>query len=236
MDSLEVTWPDGKYQLLTKVKANQVLAISYQNTTNAKPMAKPNPEPFFKEVAAEHAIAYKHTEEDYIDFKNQPLIPHKLSQYGPGLAVGDVNQDGLDDFFVGGSARKTGTIFYQNKNGKFTGKSISSVPNTEDNTGALFFDADNDQDLDLYVATGGNEHLDPQYYLHRLYKNDGKDNFTLDTQALPQIMASGSVVTAADYDKGGDLDLFVGGRNSPKNTPRRGKVACCKIIKVRSGM
>jgi len=223
IDSLEVTWPDGSYALLRSVKANQILTLRQKDATARRPAALPAPVPFYEEVSGTYNLRFKHEEEDYIDFKNQPLMPHKLSQAGPSLAVGDVNGDGLDDFFVGGSARKTGTIFYQDATGKFTRKPLSTIPNTEDDTGALFFDADNDNDLDLYVATGGNEHLQPEYYLHRLYKNDGQGNFTQDTHALPRIMASGSVVTAADYDQDGDLDLFVGGRNTPKKYPLPGQ-------------
>ncbi|WP_026462102.1 VCBS repeat-containing protein [Adhaeribacter aquaticus] len=224
VDSLEVIWPGGRYQLLRNVKPNQILVLDIRQATGTKPAPKPAPAPLFTEASSSFGIAYKHEEDDFIDFKNQPLMPHKLSQGGPGLAVGDVNGDGLDDFFVGGSARRSGTIFYQNHQGKFTSRPLTSVPNTEDDMGALFFDADNDKDLDLYVATGGNEYLNmPQNYLHRLYKNDGKGNFTLDENALPRITSSGSCVTAADYDQDGDLDLFVGGRNNPRQYPMPGQ-------------
>ncbi|KAA5549138.1 VCBS repeat-containing protein [Adhaeribacter rhizoryzae] len=224
LDSLEITWPDGRYQLLKNIKVNQVLTLNQQQ---AKPInIKPQPAlpPFFREVSAAHSLTYKHQEADYIDFKNQPLMPHKLTQNGPGLAVGDINNDGLDDFYIGGSGQRPGTLFYGQQNGSFRQKPLGNSSQAEDDMGVLFFDADNDGDLDLYVATGGNAFkAESENYRHRLYKNDGKGNFTPDPQALPRIVASGSCVTAADFDKDGDLDLFIGGRNNPRNYPLPGQ-------------
>ncbi len=224
LDSLEINWPDGKYQLIRNVKANQTLTLHYTNASPEKPAAHLQAAPLFREVGAPYSITFKHQETDYVDFKNQPLMPHKYSQNGPGLAVGDVNGDGLDDFFVGGSGNYTGTLFLQNQAGKFTQRPLTNIPNAADNLGALFFDADNDHDLDLYVVSGGNEFpAQAEQYRHHLYKNDGKGNFTPDILALPRIVASGSCVTAADFDQDGDLDLFVGGRNEPRKYPLPGQ-------------
>lgn len=225
VDTLKITWPDGKSQVLTNLKSNQVVTLDHKNGVVKEPAPVVEPEPLFQEVAAQYNIRYKHDEFDYIDFKNQPLMPHKLTQSGPGIAVGDVNGDGLDDFYVGGSDRHPGSLFYQQVNGTFKSQPFNpEVSKVEDDMGIIFFDADNDKDLDLYVATGGNQ-SDPgsESYQHRLYKNDGLGNFKLDSLALPRIVASGSCVTAADFDKDGDLDLFVGGRVSPRHYPLPGQ-------------
>jgi hypothetical protein len=218
IDSIEVIWPDGKYQLLTTLQANQRLTISY---ADAGPVPARKEQPavtVLTEVPHTNGISYKHRESGFVDFKIQPLLPHRFSQNGPGIAVGDIDGNGLDDFYISGASYQPGMLFYQKSKGTFESKEMG--PKKEEDMGSLFFDADNDGDLDLYVVSGGSEFgSNAVSYQDRLYKNDGKGNFTLDTAALPQIQASGSCVTAADFDKDGDLDLFVGGRVIPGNYP-----------------
>lgn len=223
IDSIEITWPDGKYQLLTNIKSNNLLKVEYKNAYLKVPAEESDLEPFMVEVASKYGISYKHAENDYVDFNTQPLIPHKHSQNGPGIAVGDVNGDGLEDFFIGGSKGFTGFVFQQDENGKFSKKPLGKEPNKEDDLGVLFFDYDADGDLDLYVVTGGNEYLSgSENYQHRLYNNDGSGNFEQDHSAIPSINTSGSCVVASDFDMDGDLDLFVGGRNKPRQYPLPG--------------
>jgi hypothetical protein len=220
VDSIEIQWPDGKYQLLKNIKSNQQLLVAH---INAKQPQVPSEKkqllaPLFTDVSQNIGIDFKHQESGFVDFKVQPLLPHKFSQNGPGIAVGDADGNGLDDFYVGGAARQSGMLFYQKSQGKFEGKPIGTKE--EEDMGSLFFDADNDSDLDLYVVSGGSEFgTTSPYYQDRLYKNDGKGNYSIDSTALPSITASGSCVTAADYDKDGDLDLFVGGRIVPARYP-----------------
>jgi hypothetical protein len=143
------------------------------------------------------------------------LLPHKLSQQGPRLAAGDINGDGLDDFFVGGSFRHYGRLFVQTATGRFIEKPYTdeTLPKDEEDVGALLFDADGDGDNDLYIVSGSNEYLDGSaYYQDRLYLNDGTGKFTSATNRLPAIRHSGSCIVAADFDKDGDLDLFRSGR------------------------
>jgi hypothetical protein len=218
--AVQVTWPDGKVQRLENVKGNQVLTLHYKDAATAKQLKKASTPQLFQSANAMHKIDYTHIEEPYIDFKVQPLLPHKYTQNGPGIAVGDVNGDGLDDFYVGGAFRYPGRVFLQSKNGTFTSTAITNQTKYEEDMGSLFFDADGDGDLDLYIVSGGNEFpANSPYYQDKLYRNDGKGNFTLDAQALPSTTSSGSFVTAADVDGDGDLDLFVGGRMSPQQYP-----------------
>ncbi len=205
-----ITWPDGKISTLTDVTANQVLEVSYSEAAEAD-LEETEQESLVKEIAV---VDFEYEELDFIDYNTQRNIPHKFSQYGPSLAVGDVNGDKLSDLFVGGSAQGKGTFFLQTADGGFTEKAITSEEKMEEeDMGSLLFDADNDGDLDLYLVSGGFEYQEGgSQYQDRLYLNDGKGAFTLAENALPELLSSGSCVRAADFDADGDLDLFVGGR------------------------
>ena len=219
VDSVEVTWPDGRYQLLTNVPANQVLTVRYAEATEAPPPPKKPSPPLLTDVSASLPLDYRHREEDFVDFKYEPLLPRRYSQDGPGLAVGDVNGDGADDFYVGGAKGQAGRFFVQEATGNFITYPLPGDSLYED-MGAVLFDADQDGDRDLYVVSGGNEFVaNHPGYQDRFYRNDGRGHFTRDSTTLPTITASGSCVEAADYDQDGDVDLFVGGRISPKQYP-----------------
>ncbi len=221
VDSLKVVWPDGKEQLLKNPSLNKLTTLAYRDayfvdTTRQKPRSNS----IFTNCSEDLQINYKHEEDEFVDFKMQPLLPHMLSHEGPGLSVADVNNDELEDFFIGGAAGKRGSIFIQEKNGSFSQHPLPDS-NLADNMGALFFDADNDGDDDLYIVSGGvsaKKNGDPVYQ-HLLFLNDGKGEFIQAKNALPSINTSGSSVVAADYDHDGDLDLFVGGRVSPGEYP-----------------
>jgi len=220
VDSVVVVWPDGKKSIQLNPAPNQVLTISYTSSFEGGQLL-PERKPYLTETAAELGLNFIHTEEDMIDFNLQRTLPHKFSQSGPSLAVGDINGDGLDDLVIGGSVKYNFTTCLSQKNGSFAGKG-PGAPNSnkhEEDAGLLLFDADNDRDLDLYVVSGGVEGAKPADYRDRLYFNNGKGSFTLDTAALPHIDASGSCVRAADFDGDGDLDLFVGGRVVPGAYP-----------------
>ncbi len=217
---VEVQWPDGKVSTMTNVKADQLVTVEYstaQIPRSTVSISKP-----FQYAGDSIAPAFVHQENEYDDFKTQILLPHRMSQYGPSLAVGDVNGDGFEDFFVGGAHQQAGAIYLQNAEGKFNQKNSSALLKDKDfeDVGSLFFDADGDGDLDLYVVSGGFEFPEnsPQYQ-DRFYTNDGKGNFSRLAKVLPNITAAGSCVEATDFDGDGDLDLFVGGRVVPNKYP-----------------
>ncbi|TRX23832.1 VCBS repeat-containing protein [Flavobacterium franklandianum] len=220
IDEVKVVWTNGKIQKLTNVKANQILTFKEQDATivEVKPVLKPT---LFSTTTTVFP-AYKHEENQYDDFKDQVLLPHKMSTFGPALAVGDLNKDGLDDYFIGGSATFSGKVFLQTKTG-FLEKKIQALEDDKmsEDTGAVIFDADNDGDNDLYVVSGGYEFLinDPKLQ-DRLYINDGKGNFTkAPNGALPVMITSGSKAYPLDFDKDGKQDLLVLGRQVPGQYP-----------------
>ena len=143
------------------------------------------------------------------------LLPHKLSENGPFSAVGDVNNDGLEDFFIGGAIGQSGVLYLQNSDKKFVKSNSQPWQNQSksEDLGCLFFDADKDGDVDLYIASGGSEYKEGDINLQdRLYLNNGKGDFELSKASLPNMLTSTQCVKGSDVDKDGDIDLFIGTR------------------------
>ncbi len=227
IDSLIVIWQNGKEQLLQHVAVNRTIIINKKDAHDfyVRPSLKIDSNALFKDITDSVKINYADRDSDFIDFNIQKTLPHKLSEYGPSLAVGDVDGNGLDDIVCGGSYYRSATLFLQQPNGKFIQKPLLTVTDTRKkdsgDEGILLFDADGDGDLDMYITSGGYQGArNTACYQDKLYINDGKGNFTEDTTELPQNFTSKMCVRAIDYDKDGDLDLFVSGRVDPGYYPK----------------
>lgn len=220
-DSVKIEWPSGKTTFLTNQPAG-VVVLKEAESVDPKQNTQAS-HPWFHNVAVQAAgIDFVHQENDFVDFKVEVLLPYQLSRLGPALAKGDVNGDGLDDVFLGGASHQFGVLYIQKQDGTFEGAAAQpwrqNVACEEVN--ALFFDADRDGDLDLYVVSGGNEFDEnaPEYRDH-LYMNDGRGVFREEVLALPSMRNPKQCIAAADVDADGDLDLFVGGRAVPGSFP-----------------
>ena len=212
-----ITWPDGKTERLLDVKPNQTLEVVYnENVSDASPSI--NAKPVYFEDITTKMQTILHKEIKVNDFEKEVLLPHKMSQLGPFLSSGDVNQDGLDDFYLSGSRNFAGQLYVQQSNGKFKLKNgpwqkQSALEEME----SVFFDIDLDGDLDLYVVSGSNEFdIKSDRLFDQLYINDGKGNFKNESKdRLPEMITSGQSIAIADIDNDGDEDLFLGGRQTP---------------------
>lgn len=214
IDSLQVIWPNGKSQTVKKVILNSTINLSIDDAKKEYVFKKIQPKTLFKEVKSNF---FTHKENDYIDFDYEGLISKMLSQEGPSLAVGDINDDGNDDVFIGGAKGQAGKI-YLNKGTNSFGVTVQKDLDVDadfEDTAASFFDADNDGDLDLFIGSGGNEKSDQANYKNRLYLNNGKGIFIKSKTILPTTNNNVSVIAPCDFDNDGDIDVFVGSRSVP---------------------
>ena len=251
IDSLKVIWTNGNQQVLKNVTSNQRIVLDYKNASTSAS------DPFdflyfkgqqlFMDVSDSLGIDYVHDEADYVDFNVQKLLPHKMSEYGPGMAIADLDGNGTDDLVVSGSYPHTSKIFFQQADGQFKKDSIlPEIPGGKqaDEMGILTFDADGDNDQDIFITSGGYEREgNSASYADKFFVNDGTGHFINDTTAFPKNYASKSCVRASDYDHDGDLDLFIAGRVDPwkypmsvssfiyRNDSKKGKVKFTDVTK-----
>ncbi|MGQ0713758.1 MAG: VCBS repeat-containing protein [Gemmatimonadaceae bacterium] len=233
VDTLEVIWPDGRHQLLTNLDVDQLLVVRQLDAKGRNDTRKTNdatetngwdaPKRLFEPLDTRGSLAYRHHTAAMLDYTIQPLLPYLISRQGPALASGDVNGDGLDDVFVGGSAGTAGRLFLQRQDGTFGVSTLEqpwAADTAHEDWGAVFFDANGDGLRDLYVASGG-YHLAPSSPLlqDRLYINTGGGGFERAPRALPTMLTSTAVVRAGDFTGDGRPDLFVGGRLTPRMYP-----------------
>jgi enediyne biosynthesis protein E4 len=223
IDKLSVRWPDGKFQVLTNVPVNQRLALKYSDASGYIPtLVPPNTPavtPFSENITG--SAYFTHKENVFNDFETWPLNVWTVSDLGPLTAQGDINGDGLEDVFIGNGPGAASAVFIQTPVGGFRSTSVAVFEQDKkfEDHGGVFFDADGDKDLDLFVLSGGAEAGSPDLWQCRLYLNDGKGNFSRASGDLPALKDLGLRVVAHDYDKDGDADLFIGGRVTPKNWP-----------------
>ncbi|QIP11152.1 VCBS repeat-containing protein [Spirosoma aureum] len=225
IDSLKIVWPSGNAQILRNIRLSKVLTLDEQKaiSPSASLPSKVPANSLLTEISAPLGLSFQHQEDDFVDYKaQQTLLSHKHSQIGPGLAVGDVDGNGLDDIYIAGAAHRGGTFFLQqiDPSGKNRFQRKDRPAKEPEETGVLLFDADLDGDLDLYAVHGSTEFgKNEARYQDSLYLNDGRGNFRSSATSLPNTTSSGSCIVATDFDHDGDLDLFVGGRIVPQRFP-----------------
>ncbi|MDT7829135.1 VCBS repeat-containing protein [Pricia sp. S334] len=221
VDSLTIRWNTGKQETLTHVAVDQRIILEEKNANRTRPTAQHSTEPLLKGIRS--PIAYQSVSSPINDFKRQSLLTSQLSHTGPCMVKGDINNDGIEDVFVGGSKGQSAALFIGQQNGRFSERSLDvfEADKNHHDADAVIFDANQDAIPDIYVASGGYHNLSEQDPLlqDRLYLGDGKGNFRKNNQALPQMRVSKGCVTVGDVNGDGAMDVFVGGRVVPGRYP-----------------
>ena len=213
IDSVLVDWKNGKSQKITNLNINSSIEIDYKKASKDGLISYSKTNLFTSINPSEIGINYQQKENVFDDFKVQLLLPQKQSEMSSPLAIGDINSDGLDDFFVGNSKGEKATLYIQNKDGEFTetDQKLWNLEKEFEDTDAKFIDIDNDNDLDLYVTSGGYEvEQNSKFLQDRLYINDGKGSFKKSFLRSPLTNSKG--ISFSDFDKDGDQDIFIGSR------------------------
>ncbi|VAW15088.1 FIG00693527: hypothetical protein, partial [hydrothermal vent metagenome] len=223
IDTISIEWPSGRTEEKYAVPSSSTITFFEKDATEQEATPKEQ-EPFFEAInASSIGLNFSHKENLYDDFENEILLPYKQSNFGPFISKGDINDDGKEDLFIGGASGQSGQLYLQTNNGfrKIESAALINDSGHEDME-SVFFDFDNDNDLDLYVVSGGNAfNPNSSYYADRIYLNDGKGVFTkFDAPILNKNPKSGKTVTTFDFDNDGDIDILVGNRVMPKNYPR----------------
>ena len=224
LDSIILIWPDHTYQKISPDSIDRTITISYQAGLSEYSFHQTSSRKLpYTDITERAGINFVHEENEFVEFNREQLIPHMTSSEGPALATGDFNNDGLEDFFIGSSKRKKSALYAQTSEGQFiyvTGPSITNDSVFED-VDAVFADVENDGDLDLIVASGGNEYAGTSLPLtQRIYINSGKGEFIKDTTAIPKIYMTAGCVAVHDFNNDGFVDIFFGGRAVPWNYGR----------------
>ncbi|MBU2947798.1 VCBS repeat-containing protein [Zobellia uliginosa] len=215
IDTIQVKWPNGEETILTEVSAGQELTILQKNSSLQKSESTSTKTLFTALESNELGIDYKHNENRFYEFNREHLTPHMNSTWGPPIAIGDLNNDGLDDFFVGGAQNQAAEIYFQQSNGKFTKSTALQTDAPSEDTASELVDFNGDGYLDILVGSGSNQEIKPDpKSLTRLYINNGRGNFTKQGN-FPKIYTTVSDLAIADFDKDGDKDIFISSRSVP---------------------
>jgi hypothetical protein len=222
LDSILIVWPDLTYNRIPTNNLNRIVNVGWQAGLPAfdfEQFRKKPTLPFdFTEISDKKGLRYQHEENPFVEFNREGLIPHMVSSAGPALAIGDVNGDGLEDVFFGSAKRKPSALFLQKKDGSFFESTPASIKldSIFEDVDAVFVDLENDGDMDLVVAAGGNEYRNQDEAMkQRAYINDGKGSFT--RKDFDGVYMTAACVLPADFNKDGLVDLFFGARAMPWN-------------------
>lgn len=219
IDSLLIVWPNGANETKKGIASGQRVILNYTDAKKRFVIPAGKPVPWLQDISRQTGLKLEPQKNSFIDFNRNALLPYNSSEKSFCIAVADLNHDGLDDFYMGGKDSAERYLLIQTKNGKFK-KIKLPVAGFGDDTDAVFFDADGDGDLDLYVVRGGVRYaINNSAYQDQLYINKGQLVFELANGRIPLETISGSCVAAADYDGDGDQDLFVGAKFIPDRYP-----------------